>query len=62
MDGLEATRRIRARGNGPYIVAVTADAMQGDREMCLEAGVDDYIAKPIRMDELTQALTRCPLR
>ncbi len=66
MDGLEATRRIRARwpaeasGRGPHIVAMTANAMQGDREMCLEAGMDDYVSKPIRVDELVAALQRAP--
>jgi CheY-like chemotaxis protein len=60
MDGLEATRRIRAamkRGTGrPWIVALTANAMQGDRELCLAAGMDDYIRKPIKLSELATAL------
>ena len=58
MDGLEATRRIRARWpDGTLrIVAMTANAMEGDREMCLAAGMDDYLSKPIRPDALTQAL------
>ncbi|MCA0873911.1 GAF domain-containing protein [Seohaeicola saemankumensis] len=59
MDGLEASRRINANypdGTRPRIVAMTANAMQGDREMCLEAGMDDYIAKPIRFDRLVDAL------
>jgi CheY-like chemotaxis protein len=62
MDGLEATRRIGARWpreQRPRIVAMTANAMQGDREMCLEAGMDDYVSKPIRVDELIEALNRC---
>jgi len=61
MDGLEATRRIRAQRNGarsPYIVAMTANAMQGDREACIEAGMNDYVSKPIRPDSLAAALAR----
>jgi signal transduction histidine kinase/ActR/RegA family two-component response regulator len=59
MDGLEASRRITARwpvGQRPHIVAMTANAMQGDREECLAAGMDDYVTKPIRVDALVQAL------
>jgi CheY-like chemotaxis protein len=59
MDGLEASRRITAKhspGERPRIVAMTANAMQGDREMCLAAGMDDYITKPIRVEALVQAL------
>ncbi len=59
MDGLEASRRICAkwpRGQRPTIIAMTANAMQGDREMCLAAGMDDYVSKPIRPDELARAL------
>jgi CheY-like chemotaxis protein len=62
MDGLEATREIRGRWPAaaqPRIIAMTANAMQGDREICLEAGMDDYVSKPIRVDELVQALARC---
>jgi signal transduction histidine kinase/DNA-binding response OmpR family regulator len=62
MDGLEATRQICARwprGERPHIIAMTANAMQGDREMCLEAGMDDYLAKPIRVEELISALMQC---
>ena len=65
MDGLEASRRITAErpaGQRPRIVAMTANAMQGDREMCLAAGMDDYIAKPIRVDELVEALMLVPAR
>lgn len=61
MDGLEATRRICARwerGKRPRIIAMTANAMQGDREMCLQAGMDDYLSKPIRVNELVQALNK----
>jgi CheY-like chemotaxis protein len=59
MDGLEASRRITAKwpgGERPRIVAMTANAMQGDREMCLRAGMDDYVTKPIRIDALVEAL------
>ncbi len=65
MDGLEATRRIVQRwpnGERPRIVAMTANAMQGDREECLAAGMDDYLTKPIRVDVLVQALTNVRLR
>jgi len=63
MDGLEASRRIVARGpDRPRIVAMTANAMQGDREMCLEAGMDDYITKPIRVEQLVEALYQAPAR
>jgi CheY-like chemotaxis protein len=65
MDGLEATRRITARwpqGGRPRIVAMTANAMQGDREMCLAAGMDDYITKPIRVDQLVEALSNVSSR
>jgi GAF domain-containing protein/DNA-binding response OmpR family regulator/tetratricopeptide (TPR) repeat protein len=59
MDGLEASRQICARlalDERPRIVAMTANAMQGDREMCMEAGMDDYITKPIRVESLVGAL------
>jgi signal transduction histidine kinase/DNA-binding response OmpR family regulator len=66
MDGLEASWQICARwprSQRPTIIAMTANAMQGDREMCLEAGMDDYVSKPIRPDELVKALTKVtPLR
>jgi CheY-like chemotaxis protein/HPt (histidine-containing phosphotransfer) domain-containing protein len=60
IDGLEATRRIRALmgGGGPRIVAMTANAMQGDREACLAAGMNDFITKPIEIHELVAALRR----
>ena len=60
MDGLAASREINKRwpaaAERPRIVAMTANAMQGDREECLGAGMDDYITKPIRVDALVQAL------
>ena len=65
MDGLEATRRILARWpetDRPWIVAMTAEAMEGDRERCLAAGMNDYITKPIRIDALVSAITRTPRR
>ena len=64
MDGLEASRQICARwprGVRPRIVAMTANAMQGDRERCFEAGMDDYVSKPVRVGELISALDRVPI-
>jgi PAS domain S-box-containing protein len=61
MDGLEATRCIAKtwpEEQRPYIIAMTAHAMQGDREICLEAGMQDYVSKPVRVDDLEQALSR----
>jgi CheY-like chemotaxis protein len=60
LDGLEATRRIRRQwpDRSLRVVAMTANAMAGDREACLAAGMDDYIAKPIRPAELRSALER----
>ncbi|HEX4872486.1 MAG TPA: PAS domain S-box protein [Nevskiaceae bacterium] len=60
MDGLEATRQIRQRlnGGGPRIVAVTANALEGDEQRCRQAGMDDYISKPIQLRELGAALQR----
>jgi PAS domain S-box-containing protein len=66
MDGLEATRRIRASQSAqkvrPWIVALTANAMEGDRELSTEAGMDDYITKPIKASELAAALQRVTRR
>jgi GAF domain-containing protein/CheY-like chemotaxis protein len=60
MDGLEATRRIRRRwpDRSIRIVGLTANAMAGDREACLAAGMDDYVSKPIRPEELEAAIAR----
>ena len=63
MDGLEATRHIRDVHSGVLnhnipIIAMTANAMQGDRELCLEAGMNDYVPKPINAHSLTEALNR----
>jgi signal transduction histidine kinase/DNA-binding response OmpR family regulator len=64
MDGLDATRSIRRLANvtQPHIIAMTANAMEGDREMCIAAGMNDYISKPIRVNELVQALLKAERR
>ncbi|MCP4544257.1 MAG: response regulator [Chloroflexi bacterium] len=62
LDGLDATRRIRnevAPKAQPRIIAMTASAMKEDRDACKEAGMDDYLSKPVRVDELIGALNRC---
>ncbi len=61
MDGLEATRRIRASDavpDQPWIVSLTANAMEGDREACLAAGADDYLPKPVQLVSMREALER----
>jgi len=63
MDGYEATRQIRQRQKEHrlhpiYVIAMTAHALQGDREQCMEAGMDDYLSKPVRSNELQAALER----
>ncbi|KAJ3053602.1 hypothetical protein HK097_003869 [Rhizophlyctis rosea] len=58
MDGLEATRRIRAEsgGGGIYIIALTANATTQDRDKCLQSGMNEFLAKPVKMQELVVAL------
>ncbi len=59
MDGLTAAGQIKAEfAEPPYLIAMTANAMQGDREECLKAGMDDYVSKPIRLEDLQSALER----
>ena len=63
MDGYEAARRLRSawrdrEAERPKIIAMTGNAMLGDRERCLEAGMDDYVSKPVRLEELTSVLQR----
>lgn len=65
LDGLDATRQICAlieADQRPRIVAMTANAMQGDQEMCIAAGMADYLTKPIRVDRLIEALNNVPAR
>ncbi len=62
MNGIEATRRIRedrAPKRGPHIIALTANAMEEDRRRCLDAGMDDFVSKPIQLQMLVAALERC---
>jgi CheY-like chemotaxis protein len=59
MDGLRAARAIRKRGFGDVpIVAMTANAMRGDREKCIEAGMNDYIAKPVRRENVYEMIRK----
>jgi CheY-like chemotaxis protein len=60
MDGLEATRLIRKHndGNQPVIIALTANAMEGDEQECLEAGMNDYLGKPVKLEEVIDKLQR----
>jgi len=62
MDGLEATRTIRKNQREdkptPWIIALTANAMEGDRERCIETGMNDYLSKPIEITSLATALRK----
>ena len=61
LDGLEATRTIKARpGTTPWIIALTAHALEDDRRQCLAAGMNDFLSKPVQLAELTAALERVP--
>ena len=65
LDGYEATRRIREGHHGNpsvHIIAMTANALPGDREKCLEAGMDDYMSKPVHLDQLSAALRKVARR
>jgi CheY-like chemotaxis protein len=62
MDGLEATRMIRlCLSVQPIVIAMTANSMQGDREECLRAGMDDYISKPVNIIELVNIIEKWAL-
>ncbi len=63
MDGLEATRMIRVcLEEQPVIIAMTANVMQGDREQCIQAGMDDYISKPVDLGQLVNMLEKWSLQ
>jgi CheY-like chemotaxis protein/nitrogen-specific signal transduction histidine kinase len=62
MDGIEATKRILAEFPGhrcPTIIAMTANALEGDRQECLDAGMHDYVTKPVKIEQLAHALSQC---
>ena len=61
MDGLDATKALRKRtgsSNEPVIIAVTANAIEGDKENCLAAGMNDYLSKPVTLSTLEKCLTK----
>jgi CheY-like chemotaxis protein len=62
MDGLEATRRIIQEfpeHRCPTIIAMTANALEGDKQDCLDAGMHDYVTKPVKVEQLAMALSQC---
>ena len=60
IDGKEVTRIIRRRnGHQPVIAAITANAMQGDKEECLVAGMDEYLAKPVSFKKISELIEKC---
>jgi CheY-like chemotaxis protein len=63
MDGITVAKVIRKLRpeNGPKIIAITAFALEGDREKCLEAGINDYISKPVKIGDLVDVLRKCKL-
>jgi len=62
MDGLQASRLLRQTlDKQPVIIALTANTMQGDKELCLEAGMDDYISKPVKLEEVIAKLKKWAL-
>jgi len=58
MNGLEATRLLRQKGIKTPVIAVTANALKGDRDLCLQAGCDDYLSKPVDKDRLAEMIAR----
>jgi CheY-like chemotaxis protein len=63
MDGLEATRIIKKRfPERPFIIAMTANALQTDLQICIDAGMDDYISKPFKLDDLVNKLEKWALK
>ncbi|WP_430811853.1 MULTISPECIES: response regulator [unclassified Carboxylicivirga] len=58
LNGLDATRKLREEGIDLPIIAMTANALKGDREVCIEAGMNDYIGKPVKMDDLESIIDR----